>query len=209
MCQVQFRQVAEQAVAAGADILVVQGNEAGGHIGTMDLMPLLTWAADRFPDVPLMAAGGISTGRGLAAVLAAGADGVWMGTAFLATPECVEVPDAYKDLLIRSNGEDTMYTRVFDILSGLPWGDGIGARLLRNKFLEEWHGREDELIERHEELRAAYMAARESFDYEKLDIGMGEGVGAITAIRPAAEVLRSICDDAERLLRERAGLAGA
>ena len=96
MCQVQSMTHAREAVAAGADILVAQGNEAGGHTGTMNLLPLLVSVLDAFPDIPVLASGGIASGRALAAVLAAGADGAWAGTAFLATPECVEIPEAHK-----------------------------------------------------------------------------------------------------------------
>jgi nitronate monooxygenase len=210
MCQVQAMESAEQAVAAGADVLVLQGNEAGGHTGEARLLPLLAWAAERFPDIPLMAAGGIADGRSLAAALAAGADGAWVGTAFLATPECIEIPERYKQLIVESSGEDTVFTRIFDILSGLPWPERIGARVLRNRFVDDWTGREDELPDSRAELGAAYNAARETFDHELMDIYMGEGVGAITQVRPAADVLHDICDEAERILRERASgmLAG-
>src|SRR2546428_4947210 len=97
MCQVQSMSHAREAVAAGADVLVAQGNEAGGHTGTMNLLPLLVSIIDAYPEMPVLAAGGITSGRALAAVLAAGADGAWLGTALLATPECIEVTDTYKE----------------------------------------------------------------------------------------------------------------
>src|SRR5205807_8884029 len=93
ICQAQTIQDAELAVAAGADVLVAQGTEAGGHTGTMTMLPLLAGVAAAHPEVPLLAAGGIANGATLAAAIVAGADGAWLGTAFLATPEAIEIGD--------------------------------------------------------------------------------------------------------------------
>src|SRR5688572_5804413 len=151
ICQVQTLEHADAAVAAGADVLVAQGNEAGGHTGTMGLLPFLPAVVARHPDVPVLAAGGIADGRTLAAALTAGADGAWLGTAFLATPEAVEVHDIHKDLIVASDGGDTVFDLAYDIVSGLPWPHGIGTRLRRNRFTDEWCGREAELRTRKEE----------------------------------------------------------
>src|SRR5690606_3060619 len=107
MCQVQSLSDAQIAVDAGADVLVAQGTEAGGHTGTRGVLPLLCAVLDRHPSIPTLAAGGIADGRSLAAVLAAGADGAWVGTAFLATEEAVEVHDVHKELIVASDGDDT------------------------------------------------------------------------------------------------------
>jgi len=203
MCQVQSMTHAREAVAAGADILVAQGNEAGGHTGTMNLLPLLVSVLDAFPNTPVLASGGISSGRSLAAVLAAGADGAWVGTAFLATPECVEVPEEHKQTIVQSSGEDTIFTRAYDVLFGMPWPEGIGERVQRNKFTDEWHGREKEIAERREELAPMVQAGESDFNSGLRAILYGQSAGAVSAIRPASEVVRTICDDAERLLRDR------
>ena len=203
MCQVQSMTHAREAVAAGADILVAQGNEAGGHTGTMNLLPLLVSVLDAFPNTPVLASGGISSGRSLAAVLAAGADGAWAGTAFLATPECVEVPEEHKQTIVQSSGEDTIFTRAYDILFGMPWPEGIGERVQRNKFTDEWHGREKEIAERREELAPMVQAGESDSNSGLRAILYGQSAGAVSAIRPASEVVRTICDDAERLLRDR------
>ena len=203
MCQVQSMNHAREAVAAGADILVAQGNEAGGHTGTMNLLPLLVSVLDAFPDTPVLASGGISSGRSLAAVLAAGADGAWAGTAFLATPECVEIPEEHKQTIVQSDGEDTIFTRAYDVLFGMPWPEGIGERVQRNTFTDEWHGREDEIAQRREELAPKVQAGEADFNSGLRAILYGQSAGTVTAIRPAAEVVRQICGDAERLLRER------
>jgi nitronate monooxygenase len=203
MCQVQSMTHAREAVAAGADILVAQGNEAGGHTGEMNLLPLLVKVLDTFPDSLVLASGGIASGRALAAVLAAGADGASSGTAFLATPECVEVREEHKHAIAQSDGEDTIYTRSYDVLWGAPWPKGLAGRVQRNRFTDEWDGRDREIIERREELQARVRAAEDAFDGGDREVTFGQSAGAVTAIRPAAEVVRSICDGAERLLQER------
>ena len=203
MCQVQTFAAAKAALSAGADVLVAQGNEAGGHTGTMNLLPLLVRLVDAFPDTPVMAAGGISSGRALAAILAAGADGAWAGTAFMACPEAVEVREGHKEKILQSDGEDTVFSEIFDKLSGAPWPQGIGGRVWKNRLVEEWTGRERELPANREAIAAQYMAGVENFDADVLDLYMGQGAAAVTAKRPAADVLRDICDGAERILRER------
>jgi nitronate monooxygenase len=188
MCQVQSMNHAREAAAAGADVLVAQGNEAGGHTGTMNVLPLLVSILDAFPDTP---------------VLASGADGAWAGTAFLATPECVEVEEEHKQAVVRSDGEDTIYTRTYDVLWGQPWPEGIAERVQRNKFTDEWHGRYDEIATSREDLQKRVQAAQTDFKAGVRAILYGQSAGAVPAIRPAAEVLKTICDDAERLLRDR------
>lgn len=206
VCQVQTMRQAEEAVGAGADVLVAQGNEAGGHTGSMNLLPFLARVVERFPDVPVLAAGGIASGRTLAAALAAGADGACVGTALLATPEAVEVSDAHKARIVQSDGEDTIYTEVFDIveqkLFGIRWPDGIASRSYRNRFAAEWHGREHELRTRLEQVAPVYAQALERRDPETGAVLMGQSAAFVESIRPAADVVRSICEDAERILRD-------
>lgn len=207
ICQVQTLELARMAVDAGADVLVAQGNEAGGHTGTMNLLPLLCSVIDAYPSVPVLAAGGIASGRSLAAVLAAGAGGAVLGTAFLATDEAVEVSDAHKRRIVASDGQDTIYTQVYDIATGGPWPEGIAGRVYRNAFVEEWHGREDELRSKREEIAPTLEAAHRRHDTSRMPVYMGQSAGAISAVRPAAEVLGTICDDAERILRDRSVIA--
>jgi nitronate monooxygenase len=208
ICQVQTMEAAAQAVAAGADILVAQGNEAGGHTGAMTLFPLLINIVDQYPDIPVMAAGGVGYGRSLAAVLAAGSEGAWVGTAFLATPEAVEVPEAYKNCIVQSNGEDTIYTQIFDILDPaifhIPaWPEGIAALAYNNRFVQEWHGRENELRQGLDQVIPRYLEAAQRRDPEVVSVYFGQSATFVDAIRPASEVLHRICEEAERMLRER------
>ncbi len=205
MCQVQTYDDAARAVDAGADVLVAQGTEAGGHTGTMSLLPFLAKVAATWPDVPLLAAGGVADGRTLAAALVAGADGAWVGTAFLATPEAVEVHDVHKELIVASDGGDTVLTRAYDIVSGLPWPAGIGERMHRNRFTDEWAGREVELAGRREEFAPPPGAVpfQAPPDPDRDPVLYGQSAAFVTAVRPAAEVLRTICAEAESILRSR------
>jgi nitronate monooxygenase len=193
ICQVQTFADVDLALAADADVLAAQGTEAGGHTGAMTLLPLLCGIAEQHPEVPLLAAGGIADGRGLAAALLAGADGAWLGTAFLATPEAVEIGAAHKDAIVASDGADTVFTRAYDIVSGMPWPAGIGERVQRDAFTDEWTEREHEL-----QARVAEVTPPQPFRY-------GQSARFVDAVRPAADVVRTISADAERFLRERPG----
>ena len=208
ICQVQTIEDARIAVAGGADVVAAQGNESGGHTGVMNLIPFIVRLVEEFPDVPIVAAGGISNGRSLAAVLAAGADGAWMGTAFVATEEDDEVPNAQKELILRSDGDNSVYTQVFNIINtaatgGVPWPEGLGSRAFNNRFAQEWHGREAELRDRLDEVLPAYKEARQRGDIEAGPTYFGESASFIRTVRTAAEVVRTVCDEAEQQLIRR------
>ena len=133
---------ADQAVDAGVDIIVARGSEGGGHgRDAVATLPLLEAVLDRI-DRPVLAAGGIATARGLAAVLAAGAVGAWVGTAFLGCPETAWAP-ARRAKVLAADLDSTIYTRVYDIAMQQPWPTQFGGRVVRNTFTETWHGRED------------------------------------------------------------------
>lgn len=191
ICQAQTFDDADLAVAAGADVLVAQGGEAGGHTGKMSLLPLLAGIAERYPEVPLLAAGGIANGRTLAAALLAGADGGWLGTAFLATPEAVEVSESHKAAVVASDGGDTVFTHLYDIAFGAPWPSAIGARVRREAFTEEWAERDAELRERRDSVTPGSP------------LYFGQSARFVEAVRPAADVLRLVSTSAEQFLRER------
>ena len=201
VCQVQSWDGAQAAVDAGAEMLLAQGNEAGGHTGGMNLLPLLTGLVERFPHLPVLAAGGIAAGRALAAALAAGAAGASLGTALLATPEAVEVPQAFKERILLSDGEDTTFTRLYDLLGSRPWPEGIAGRVYRNRLVREWDGRDEEILRQREELASDVAAARARHDPEIASVYMGQGAGQVNAIRPAAQVVEEICGEAEGILR--------
>ena len=201
MCQVQTLELAAEAVHSGADILIAQGNEAGGHTGTLNSLPFLTTVLERYPNIPVLAAGGIACGRALAAVLAAGADGAWMGTAFVPAPETVEVPDSFKQQILSSDGQDVAFTRLYDLLGDPPWPEGMGARVYRNPFVQRWDGRDEEVLRHREELASDAAHGWDQQDPELASVYMGQSAANVNVTRPAAQVLRDICGDAEQLLR--------
>jgi nitronate monooxygenase len=207
ICQVQSVELAELAVNAGAEILIAQGNEAGGHTGGMNLLPLLVELVERYPQVPVLAAGGITGGRALAAALAAGAQGASLGTAMLATPEAVEAPEAFKERIILSDGQDTSFTRLYDLLGDTPWPEEIAGRVYRNRLVREWDGRDAELLALREELATDVAAARARHDPDVASVYMGQGAGRVKAIRSAAEVVKEICGEAEAIIRGLTGMA--
>ena len=202
ICQVQSLELARQAVEAGADALLAQGNEAGGHTGETNLLPLLVDLVERYPRLPVLAAGGITTGRALAGVLGAGGEGASLGTAMLATPEAVEVPESFKEQVVLSDGQDTTFTRLYDLLGTRPWPDGIAGRVYRNRLVREWDGRDAEILAHREELASDVAAARANGDTAASAVYMGQGAGHITSIRPASDVLSDICNGAEAILRD-------
>ena len=160
ICQVQSMELALMAADAGPDVLLAQGNEAGGHTGQMNLLPLLVGLVERFPHLPVLAAGGITSGRALAGVLASGAQGVSLGTAFLATPEAVEVAPEFKETILQCDGGDTVFTRLYDLLGARPWPEGIAGRVYRNRLVREWDGNDAGILAHREELASDVAAAR-------------------------------------------------
>jgi NAD(P)H-dependent flavin oxidoreductase YrpB (nitropropane dioxygenase family) len=189
---------AMRAVEAGADVIVAQGNEGGGHIGEIGTAVIVRQVAKAVAPTPVLAAGGFADGAGLAAALALGADGVLLGTRFLATDEA-PVGAAYKNAIVASSGDDTIVTTVGDTLTGRDW-PGAWARVRRTRFIEEWLGREPELRRRRAAASARLQEAEES-DPDYGLIWIGQSAGLIDSIIPAGEVVRRVVDEAEEILR--------
>ncbi|HZQ86474.1 MAG TPA: nitronate monooxygenase [Acidimicrobiales bacterium] len=192
---------ARAAVDAGCDIVVAQGTEAGGHTGQVATMPLVPLIVDAVGDhVPVVAAGGIFDGRGLAAALALGADGVWLGTRFIATPEARAVI-GYKDALVRGGEDGTIISRAYS---------GKTMRVLRNRYTADWESRTDELqkfpaqVVRSMNDGAFHLGGDEStegIDPEVECYPAGQGVGGIGEVTPAGDVVRAIVDEAREVLQ--------
>jgi nitronate monooxygenase len=198
--QVNTREDALAAERAGAELIVVQGTEAGGHTDQIATLPLLQIVLESVR-VPVVAAGGIASARGLAAVLAAGAQGAWIGTALLASPEGHNTPAA-RARVIAARENETVHTHLFDRLTNVPWPDRYPGRALANDYTRRWHGHEDEALGDAEVVRG-FAAARAAADYDKTYIYAGQAVGLLERERAVAEVIADIGDGAERLLRER------
>ena len=201
--QVNTAEDARRAQAAGVDVLVAQGTEAGGHTGHRAMLPLLQEVL-ALADRPVLAAGGIATGAGVAAVLVAGAAGAWIGTPLLACPEALNSPAA-RARVCAAAGEDTVLTRAFDVAQGLAWPERWPGRALANDFSREWHGREEELTADPDAARRV-VEARRTGDLSAAPLYAGESVGLVTGERPAADVVRELAAGAERALRAAADL---
>lgn len=208
VCQVQKMAHAREAVAAGADIVVAQGTESGGHSETRTTFTLVPEIADYLaataPNTLLVAAGGVGDGRGLAAALMLGADGVLLGSRLLMSEEAL-VPRGFQDAVVRADGDAAIKTRVLDIVRGFNWPSGITGRALRNRFVADWHGREAALAEpvtTARELRR-YTQARDAGDTENTGIFIGEVAGLIKDVQPADAIIKAMVADAEELIAGR------
>ena len=200
ICQVQSLSLAREAVDAGADILVAQGTEAGGHGGARGLVTLVPEIVDAFgPGVPVVAAGGIADGRGLAAALMLGACGALVGTRFYATEEAAGA-QAAKDRIRTASGDDTLRSIVFDISRNKVWPAPFTGRCLRNAHTDRWFGREIELMQRLDEESGRYAAARLADDYRVAAVIAGESAGLVRDVPTAASVVARMVREAEQLL---------
>lgn len=202
-CQLQTRADAERAIDCGVDIIVAQGTEGGGHGGTRATLTLVPEIADliakRAPQTLLCAAGGIADGRGLAAALMLGADGVVVGTRFWASQEALVSPSLHEAALA-AGGDDTVRQSVLDIVRERAWPQRYTGRVLRNDFVGEWLGREAQLKEAKAEQIARYRNAAAVGDTGVAATIVGEAVGLIHAIEPAAVILERMVSEAEALL---------
>src|SRR5689334_19046968 len=186
---------ARQAMEAGADVIVAQGTEAGGHGGRRSTLPFVPVVADLARATPVLAAGGIADGRGVAAALALGAAGALIGTRFQATPEALVTPQMHKALL-DAHGADTVRNRILDIARGSKWPAKYPARTLPNTFLDTWGDREDDLRD-DVEARRAYREALARDDLAAIPIWAGQALDLVTTLEPAEELVATIAAEAE------------
>jgi len=204
---------AKQAISCGVDIVIAQGWEAGGHVrGTVATMPLIPAVVDAVSPAPVVAAGGIADGRGLAAALALGASGAWIGTRFLASHEAAIHP-RYRELLLQANENDTVYLEnFFDI----RWPNA-SHRTLRNKTIEVWEaaGRpptgkrpgEGEVIGKSRSIgpivryQSYTPGADADGDIDAMALWAGQSVGLVSTVQSAGEIVRQIADEADAIIR--------
>jgi len=199
MCgKVRHAQKSEQ---AGADVVVAQGTEAGGHTGEIGAMALVPQVVDAVR-IPVLAAGGIVDGRGVVAALALGAQGAVIGTRFVASNES-QAAQGYREAIVQARDDSTMRTRAY---TGKP------ARTIRTKYAEGWESKADEIqafpMQAGISLQQGvmdYMGHTKQFDAQRTFLPAGQGSGAIHEIRPAAEIFQDIVRQAEQIIRERFG----
>lgn len=206
LAQVQTVERAVAAARAGVDAVTAQGTEAGGHTGTqsatLPLVPAVVDAIGAVRDIPVIAAGGIADGRGLAAALMLGADAVWMGTRFMATPEWGGKPWV-RDRLLTAGADDTVLTRAYDLAMARPFGPQYPARAIRNAFTDAWHAHDDAVTARQQELHAQVKRAENAGDADVAEVLGGNAVGLVHAVEPAGDIVRRIVAEAEAILRTR------
>ena len=199
---------ATAAVEAGCDIVVAQGTEAGGHTGQVATMALVPQVVDAVGDrVPVVAAGGLFDGRGLAASLALGADGVWIGTRFIATHEARAVP-GYKDVLLGLAEDGTVVSRAYT---------GKTCRVVRSEWTQHFDEHPEELQPFPQQALAAAQAGVNHLggdDHTEVDrdrefFPCGQGVGAIHELRPAAELVHEFVAEAEKVIDRLRGVRSA
>ncbi|HLL26764.1 MAG TPA: nitronate monooxygenase [Xanthobacteraceae bacterium] len=200
LCQIQTVAMATDAVNKGADIVVAQGSEAGGHgisRGTISLVPAVADAVGHKASVA--AAGGIADGRGLAAALLLGAESVVLGTRFYASDESAGFPEA-KRRIAAASGEDTVRSIVFDVSKQKVWPAPYTARCLLNDHARKWVGREIELLRNADEEAPAYANARATGNFDVAAIIAGEASGLIHQVLPAGAIMRQMSEEAERIM---------
>jgi NAD(P)H-dependent flavin oxidoreductase YrpB (nitropropane dioxygenase family) len=211
---------ARRSAAAGVDVIIAQGAEAGGHVaGQVATMVLVPRVVDAVAPIPVVAAGGIADARGLVAALALGADGIVMGTRFLATPEANAHP-LYQQKLVAATEEETVQT----ILFGNGWPDAP-HRTLRTAFVEAWLEKEalsqalkpDDVVVGETQMAgqtipvprfASLPPNREaSGDIEAMSLLAGQSVGLVHEVKPAATIVREMIAGAQQIIARRLNAA--
>lgn len=196
ICQVHNVEQASRAIEVGADVITAQGAEGGGHgagqRSTFTLVPeIVDLVAKNAPQVLVLAAGGVTDGRTLAAALALGADGVVVGTRFWASQEAA-ISRVAQQYVLQADGDSTIRQHVYDIVRGKDWPSTYSGRVLRNSFVDRWHGYEDKLAEHLEQARSEYQIGVAAEDYRVANLIVGEGIGRIRHIESAADVIHSM-----------------
>jgi nitronate monooxygenase len=203
ICQVQDEDMARQALDAGADVLIAQGTEAGGHGAsrtTIDVVPAIAdLAAGR---LPVVAAGGIADGRGLAAMMMLGASGVLLGTRFYASLEADGAEEAKQRICAAASG-NTVRGIIFDLSRNNVWPAPFTGRCLINDHARRWMGREVELLQNVNAVAAEYAAAKAACNFDIAAVIAGEAVGLIQDIPRAGEIVERIVMEADQILSGR------
>jgi nitronate monooxygenase len=205
ICQIQNMEHARAAIDVGADVIVAQGAEAGGHglvRSTFTLVPeVADFLARVAPSTLLLAAGGLADGRGLAAALMLGADGALIGSRFWASSEAL-VHGALQNAAVGADGDATIRTTVVDVVRKIDWPKPFTARVMKTSFVNEWHGHEVELAgsQALDGEMKRYVSAMQNGDPANTGVWVGEATGLIRDVRPAADLLLGMVSEAERLL---------
>jgi enoyl-[acyl-carrier protein] reductase II len=208
MIQVTTVAQAIEAAERGADVIIAQGGEAGGYGGSVSTMALVPQVVDAVSPIPVVAAGGIFDGRGIAAAFMLGAVGVNIGTRFLASREA-PIDDAWKAAIAAAESEDAVKVDVLNDIQPLPGTGGYGTvlRSLHTPFMDEWSSKRDEASRQREQLWAEIQARGRAGRRHEVLLTAGQTSGGIKTIQPLAEILRQLTEDASAHLSRASGLA--
>jgi nitronate monooxygenase len=198
MIQVTTLPDAKHALDLGADVVVAQGAEAGGHGEGRGTLPFVPAVVDAAGGTPVLAAGGIADGRGLAAALVLGAAGAMIGTRFEATPQALISAEEGKAITVAS-ADDTTRDRVMDVVRDSPWPRRFTARTLRNRFTDAWHGHEDAL-RFDSNAKAEFRAGIDRGDPDYVPVWAGEAVDLISELDDASALVGRITAEAIRAI---------
>ncbi len=195
-----------QAAERGVDVIIAQGGEAGGYSGGVSTIVLVPQVVDAVSPIPVVAAGGIFDGRGIAAALVLGAVGVNLGTRFLASKEA-PIPDEWKQAIIAGKSEDTMKADVINDINPLPGTAGYHTvlRSLHTPFLDEWSAKREEARRERERLRDQIVSTHQTGRPHETLLTAGQTAGGITEILPVAEIMRRLVSEAEAALSKHSG----
>jgi enoyl-[acyl-carrier protein] reductase II len=201
MLQVTTVGQAIEAAERGVDVIIAQGGEAGGYCGNVSTMALIPQVVDAVSPIPVVAAGGIFDGRGIAAALVLGAAGVNLGTRFLASEEA-PIPEEWKKAIIAAESEDAMKADVLNDISPLPGTVGYHTvlRSLHTAFLDEWSAKREEARRERDRLRNHIVSTHQAGRQHETLLTAGQTAGGITEILPVAEIMRRLIAEAEAAL---------
>lgn len=191
ICQVQTVADAKNVAALGADIIIAQGSEAGGHGSHRGLASLLPAIVDAAGDIPVLAAGGLTENRDLQAAAMLGASGALIGTRFFASHEALGHPNA-KQRLVTVAGDDTIRTTTFDVARGLDWPSPFTVRAIKNDFTQAWHGNEAEMLKNQSRIVENYSEATKAGDTDVIGVFAGEGLDRISSIEPTDKIFQEL-----------------
>jgi enoyl-[acyl-carrier protein] reductase II len=206
MLQVTTVRQAIDAAQRGVDVIIAQGGEAGGYSGTVSTMVLVPQVVDAVSPIPVVAAGGIFDGRGIAAALMLGAAGVNLGTRFLASEEA-PIPDEWRKAIIAANSEDTMKAEVLNDISPLPGTAGFHTvlRSLHTDFLDEWTAKREEARRERDRLRSHIVSTQQAGRHHETLLTAGQTAGGIKDILSVAEIMRRLIAETEAALSKTPG----
>jgi len=199
VAQVQTVEQAAHARDAGVDLVVAQGTDGGGHTGYIGTISIVPAVVDACPGIPVIAAGGIVDGRGMAAALALGASGVWIGSRFVASKEWAGA-EWSKEALMSAGTDDTVITRSYDLAMDAPFPSDIGHRVLSNSFTDRWHENYQELLDNKEDIKTDLALATQNADLNIAPVNAGSGSGPIKSIEKVSDIMQTLMSDTEAIL---------